>query len=372
MKLLHTGDLHIGKYVHEFSMLEDQRHILSQIAGVAVRESVDALLITGDVYDRAVPTAEAVTILDEFLTGLLKQGILIFAISGNHDSPERVGFASRILEKQGLYITGMYEDGGKKVTLNDAFGKVSFFSLPYCKPGVQGCADCQEMLERMVKTMQVDTAERNVLLTHYFVTDGGRTPLLSDSETAVHVGGLDNVDADLFAAFDYTALGHIHRPQRIGEGAVYYAGSPLKYSFSEAGCDKSVNIITLEEKGKVSVRQEMLSPLRGMRCIRGRLDDILQAAAGKRSEDYVQVTLTDEDEPYDPIGTLRGVYPNLMQLLLSKNEPEQTAALEWEYAAENRSPLLLYEDFYREVRGMEMDEARRRVIEEAMKEAEGE
>lgn len=371
MKILHTGDLHIGKQVHDFSMLEDQNYILDQILGIAVRESVDVLLIAGDVYDRSVPMAEAVAVLDAFLTNVLAKGIRIIMISGNHDSPERLGFAGRILEKQGLYIAGTYEGKIKKVTLEDSFGKVAFLCIPYLRPGTAGAGSCQEAVAQILGTAETDRDERTVLLTHYFVTDGGRQPLLSDSETTVHVGGLDNIDVSLFAGFDYVALGHIHRPQQIGGKHVYYSGSPLKYSFSEAKYDKSVNIVTMRAKNDISVTKEKLIPLHEMRQIKGSLEQIMEAA-GAGSEDYVQVTLTDEAELYDPIGTLRSVYPNIMQLLRAESAAESELPDEKDTADHRKSPLEMYMDFYRDVRGREMDEAGRRIIEQTMHAVEGE
>ena len=372
MKILHTGDLHIGKYVHDFSMLEDQSYILKQIQEIAIREKADVMLLAGDIYDRSVPMAEAVAILDDFLTEVLAAGIRILMISGNHDSPERVEFASRILEKQGLYITGTYEETKKWVTLKDDYGEVAFLCIPFCRPGTRGAHSCEEMVAEMLADAQIDTTKRNVLLSHYFVTDSGRTPLLSDSETMVHVGGLDNVEASLLEAFDYVALGHIHRPQQIGDRPVYYAGSPLKYSFSEAMHDKSVNIVTLGEKGDITVTREKLKPLREMRVLKGNLEQILEAAGGKKDMDYVQITLTDEVELYDPMGTLRSVYPNVMQLLFTGREEGAGDRESTMQADRARSPLQMYQDFYEEVRGKEMDEERLRIVEEIMKAVETE
>lgn len=369
MKFLHTGDLHIGKYVHDFSMLEDQAYILNQILEIAIREKVDALLLAGDIYDRSVPTAEAVSVLDDFLTKVLAEDIRIIMISGNHDSPERVEFAGRILEKQGLFITGTYKQDRKKVTLQDEYGEVAFLCIPFCRPGTIGAHNCEEAMAEMLSEAEIDLSGRNVLLTHYFVTDGGRQPLLSDSESTVHVGGLDNIEASLFDKFDYVALGHIHRPQKIGNRPIYYAGSPLKYSFSEALHDKSVNIVTLNNKGDISVINEKLVPLREMRVLKGNLEQILQAV-DKKDTDYVQITLTDEIELYDPLGTLRSVYPNVMQLVFSEKETGFQEADNHTLVECQRSPIQMYQDFYEEVRGKEIDQDRLDVIADIMKAAE--
>lgn len=369
MKILHTGDLHIGKHVHDFSMLEDQTYILEQILEIAVREQVEVMLIAGDVYDRSTPAAEAVGLLDAFLTKTLSCGIRTIMISGNHDSPQRLGFAGRILEKQGLHIAGTYEGEAKKVTLKDRYGEVTFLCIPYCRPDTLGASSCEEAVAEILAREKIDSRKRNVLVTHYFVTDGGRSPRLSDSETMVHVGGLDNIEASLLSEFDYVALGHIHKPQQIGDRPVFYSGSPLKYSFSETKYDKSVNIITLREKGDMDVRCERLRPLHEMRQLRGTLEQIMQAAGARQCLDYVQVTLTDETALYDPIGTLRAVYPNVMQLLhASEDDASRDDAAE-SSADRGRSPMQLYLDFYEEVRGRQIDEPGRRVIEDAMREA---
>ena len=372
MRILHTADLHIGKSVHDFPMLEDQRAILTQITEILRREKIDVMLLAGDIYDRTVPSAQAVTLLDEFLTKVSRMKIPVIAISGNHDSPERLEFLNGVLEKQGIFISGIYKDVLKKVTLEDSYGKVTFICLPYFRSGELGLKSSQEVAEKLLTEAEIDTTQRNVLLTHYFVTDHGRAPELSDSETALQVGGIDNVEAEVFEDYDYVALGHIHRPQQIGDRMMYYAGSPLKYSFSEANQEKSVNIITLKEKGDITVTKESLKPVHDMRKIRGTMEQILQAASGTRDMDYIQVSLTDEDELYNPMEMLRSVYPNVMELILTKNLVREEQQNEKRQADRSRTPMQMFEDFYREVRREEMDEARKDLILEIMKEAEEE
>ena len=372
MRILHTADLHIGKSVHDFPMLEDQRAILTQITEILRREKIDVMLLAGDIYDRTVPSAQAVTLLDEFLTNVSRMKIPVIAISGNHDSPERLEFLNGVLEKQGIFISGIYKDVLKKVTLEDSYGKVTFICLPYFRSGELGLKSSQEVAEKLLAEAEIDTTQRNVLLTHYFVTDHGRAPELSDSETALQVGGIDNVEAEVFEDYDYVALGHIHRPQQIGDRMMYYAGSPLKYSFSEANQEKSVNIITLKEKGDITVTKESLKPVHDMRKIRGTMEQILQAASGTRDMDYIQVSLTDEDELYNPMEMLRSVYPNVMELILTKNLVREEQQNEKRQADRSRTPMQMFEDFYREVRREEMDEARKDLILEIMKEAEEE
>lgn len=401
MKFLHTADLHIGKKIFEQSLLEDQRYILERIADIALEEKVDAVVIAGDIYDRAVPPAEAVTLLDDFLTKLVAAKIPVIAISGNHDSPERVSFADRILEKQGLYLFGRFEEPLRMVTLEDEYGCVNFVCLPFVKPsavrtgdgavavpesagavsGSPGAASSSaEAVESILGRlpMTLDLRSRYVLVTHFFVTGaGGENPQLSDSECDSQVGGLDSVPASLFQAFSYVALGHIHKPQHMGMGKVYYAGSPLKYSFGEAGSEKSVNIVELsgrQDKEPVRVRRVPLEPMRDMRCIRGKLADLISpeavAANGDGLEDYLQVTLTDTEELVDPIGTLRSVYPNVLQILLEKNRQDDEAAYESRLTGHRKSTAQLFADFYEMLRGEPMDEKRRKYVEEAAAEAE--
>lgn len=380
MKFLHTADLHIGKKLFELSLIEDQKYILFQILEIACREQVDAVLIAGDVYDRAVPSTEAVELLDFFLTKLQAAGIPVIMISGNHDSPERISFADAILEKQGLYIAGSFEEPLKTVTLKDAYGLVTFVCMPFVKPAVTGSTDNAGAVKHMLSGLSVvrEQNHRYVLLTHYFVTgENGEAPQLSDSETDVNVGGLDNVPARLFADFDYVALGHIHKPQHIGAGNVYYSGSPLKYSFSEARGDKSVNIVELGEQGQVKVRRELLTPLREMRCIRGRLADLMSSsvieqgnAADAGREDYIQATLTDTEELIDPIGTLRSVYPNVLQILLEKNLPkDELAEYESRLIHPDKGIAELFAEFYELLKGEPLDDKRKSVVEEAVRDS---
>lgn len=373
MRFLHTGDLHIGKVVNDFSMIQDQRYILQQITDIAKREKAEGLVIAGDIYDRAIPPAEAVLLFNDFLTDMAREEIPVLMVSGNHDSPERVGFAGEILKGQGIYIAGMYEQELMKVTLDDKHGKVTFVLMPFVKPVAVGARSSSEAVEKMLENLE-EIGERSVLITHYFVTDNGREPELSDGETTINVGGLDNVEASLFDRFHYTALGHIHKPQKIGKGEVYYAGAPLAYSFSETGQVKYVNIVDLDKEGKVIVRQEALKPLHQMRRIKGRLEELMrpEIVAAADCKDYIQAEITNEEELIDPIGTLRTVYPNIMQIVLAKNEqrmePEYISRLE----EKRKSIPQLFKSFYELVREECPDEERMKVIREAAAEAETE
>ena len=377
MKILHTADLHIGKKLHEQSLIQDQQYILEQILNIAKEEEVDVVVIAGDVYDRPIPPTEAVSLLNDFLTKLIAQGRKVIMISGNHDSPERVAFADAILEKQGLYIAGNYQEPLKTVTLEDAYGPVHFVCMPFVKPAVAGAASSEEAVEQMLSKvpMTMSMRQRYVLITHYFVTgEHGEEPELSDSETDINVGGLDNVSAACFRNFCYVALGHIHKPQHIGEGNVYYSGSPLKYSFSEARGEKSVNIAELKDAGDVTVKKRVLKPLREMRCVKGKLADILNPEVLKLTEenreDYLQVTLTDTGELIDPIGTLRSVYPNVLQLVPEKNIPQADEEYESKIQGQQKSTAEVFGEFFRMLKGEPMDDKRKAVVEEIAKEAE--
>lgn len=318
MKFVHTGDLHIGKIVNGFSMIEDQRYILKQVYEISRREKADALVLAGDIYDRAIPPADAVVLFNDFLTDMVRAGIPVLMISGNHDSPERLGFADAILEEEGIYIAGVYKEELKKVEIADTYGNVSFVLMPFVKPASVGAKTSGEAVGNMLsmekggKEDNIDKDDmdkdntnkegedgiRRVLVTHYFVTDQGREPELSDGETTIHVGGLDNVEASLFDGFDYVALGHIHKPQKIGEREVYYAGAPLAYSFSEAGQEKGINLIEMGKKGEVTMRRIPIKPLHEMRRIRGKLQELMQpeVVGAAQAEDYIRAELTDEEE----------------------------------------------------------------------------
>lgn len=384
MKFLHTSDLHIGKIVNGFSMLEDQKYILEQIKVIALSEQVDAVVIAGDIYDRSIPSVEAVELLDDFLTSLLEKNIPVIMISGNHDSGERVAFADKILEKQGLYIAGGSEGEVKQVVMKDEYGKVIFTCLPFVKPAVAGAKSSAQAVENILSgiPMVLDMQTRQVLVTHFFVTgEGGETPELSDSETGINVGGLDNVPASLFGMFDYVALGHIHKPQRIGNGPVYYSGSPLKYSFSEAKGKKYVNVVTLQEKGKITIEKKELAPLHEMRILKGKLGELLlqgqeegtnAGAAEDGREDYIQAILTDEVELLDPIGSLRSVYPNIMQIVLEKNLKGESGGIAGKAEVGKKTTAELFSDFYEMLTGERPDAVRMEIINQAAEKAEEE
>lgn len=373
MKFVHTGDLHIGKTVNGFSMMEDQRYILKQIYEISCKEKVDALILAGDIYDRVIPPAEAVVLLDHFLTDMAAAGIPVLLISGNHDSPERLGFAGKLLEDQGIHIAGIYENQLKEVKVTDRYGEATFVLMPFARPATVEAKSSGEAVAHML-SKRVKRTEREILVTHYFVTDMGRAPELSDGETTVHVGGLDNVEASLLDGFDYVALGHIHKPQKIGHGEIYYAGAPLAYSFSEAGQEKSVNLVELGKKGGVEVRRIPLKPLHDLRRIRGRLEELMRpeiVAAGD-ANDYIRAELTDEEELVDPIGTLRSAYPNIMQIVLLKNEEKENISYTSCLEEKRKSIPELFQDFYEMIRGEKPDEEKMEAVRAAAEKAEEE
>lgn len=385
MKFLHTGDLHIGKRLFEASVLEDQAHILEQIYEIALEERVQAVVLAGDLYDRSVPPAEAVTLLDDFLTGLIQAGIPVIAVSGNHDSPERLSFGEKILEKQGLYMAGVYENSLRRVEIADGETRVRFLCLPFVRPAqVEETTSAAAVARILGQEGLVPNREnqeacsggeiplRQVLVTHYFVTgENGQAPQLADSETGVNVGGIDNVPADLFGIFDYVALGHIHRCQQVGAGPVWYAGAPMKYSFSEARGTKSVNIVELQGQRPAAVTRRFLTPLHEMRCIKGRLRDLVSpqavGAEGVSDLDYIQATLTDREALIDPIGTLRSVYPNVMQILSQRYGEAQEERYESRLQGRRSSPQEMFGNFYEMLTGEKLSEGQRALVQEVVK-----
>lgn len=379
MRLLHCSDLHLGKRVHECSMTEEQRHILKQIASIAVAQQVDGIIIAGDLYDKLVPSIEAVGLLDEFLTSLWEQHLPVYLISGNHDSPERLSFGTQLLEQNDVYLAGVFTGKAQHLSLQDAYGALELYLLPFIKPAVVRSFYPEESIETYEDAVRVvlshsdiDPQKRNVLVAHQFVTNNGREPERSDSET-LSVGALDQVDVSLFDGFDYVALGHIHGPQKIGRETVRYCGSPLKYSFSEWRHKKSVTIVELKEKGIVLLEQVPLVPIHDLREIRGTLSSLLQpeVVAQGDPQDYLRVILTDEIPPYDPLGQLRQVYPNLLRLDFERNEVAAMESITAAQDVEEKTIMELFSDFYEMANDRSMNEAERAVMEQIWKEQGG-
>ena len=371
MKFLHLADLHLGKRVNGFSMLEDQAHILRQILAILDDEQPDGVLIAGDVYDKSVPSVEAVGLLDGFLTELRARGVPVLLISGNHDSPERLAFGGRVMDSCGIHISPVYDGALAPVTLQDAFGPVHVWLLPFVKPAhVRRWfpdADIESYTDAMAEAvahMDIDTAARNVLVTHQFVTGGTR----SGSEE-LSVGGTDNVDSGVFAPFDYVALGHLHGAQHIERETIRYAGSPLKYSFSEARQHKSVTVVTLGEKGDVQVRTVALTPLRELREIRGSYDELTARSFYEHTtyrSDYLHLILTDEQDVFDAMSRLRTIYPYLMTLDYDNARTRAAGGMSVPAEAERRTPLELFEALYRRQNHQPMSEVQRAYIAQLM------
>ena len=350
MKFIHLSDLHLGKRVNEYSMIEDQEYILKEIISIVDREKSDAVIIAGDVYDKPVPPSEAVMLFDSFLNQLANRKIHTFIISGNHDSAERMSFGSRLILESGIHISRAYEGKIEPIILEDEYGAINVYMLPFIKPAnirrftdeiVESYTDA---VRAAIADMSIDPNGRNLLITHQFVTGSSRT----DSEE-IAVGGTDNVDASAFLGFDYVALGHIHRPQSCTAKHIRYCGTPLKYSFSEAKDEKSVTVIEIKEKGSIDIKTVALVPMRDMVELRGRYDELMQRSfyeGTSYQEDYTHITLTDEEDVIDAIGRLRVVYHNLMKLDYDNKRTRADAMLEEISEVESKSPMELFSDFY--------------------------
>lgn len=373
MKLFHLSDLHIGKRVNEFSMIEDQKYILTQILYAADQEKPDGILISGDVYDRRIPTAEAVQVFDAFLTRLSEQKIPAFIISGNHDSAERLAFGSSLMGKSGIYFSKVYDGTVEKIPMQDAYGTVWIYLLPFLRPStirhalperaeeVQSAADAVRIALEQTK---IDEKERNVLLAHQFVTGAKRC----DAEE-LQVGDVDQIPAELFALFEYVALGHIHSPQKVGRETVRYCGAPLKYSFSEAGQEKSITVVELKEKGSVDLRTIPLKPLHDLRKIRGTYLEVTAKSfyENRDCEDYLQVTLTDEEDVPDGMAKLRTIYPNLMRLEYDNKRTRSNAEVRAAERVEEKSELELFQEFYELQNNQSMTEVQEQFVEELLR-----
>ena len=373
MKLFHLSDLHIGKRVNEFSMIEDQKYILTQILYAADQEKPDGILISGDVYDRTIPTAEAVQVFDAFLTRLSEQKIPAFIISGNHDSAERLAFGSSLMGKSGIYFSKVYDGTVEKIPMQDAYGTVWIYLLPFLRPStirhalperaeeVQSAADAVRIALEQTK---IDEKERNVLLAHQFVTGAKRC----DAEE-LQVGDVDQIPAELFASFEYVALGHIHSPQKVGRETVRYCGAPLKYAFSEAGQEKSITVVELKEKGSVDLRTIPLKPLHDLRKIRGTYLEVTAKSfyENRDCEDYLQVTLTDEEDVPDGMAKLRTIYPNLMRLEHDNKRTRSNAEVRAAERVEEKSELELFQEFYELQNNQSMTEVQEQFVEELLR-----
>ena len=362
MKFIHISDLHLGKRLYETSLIEDQQVILKEILDIIDAEAPAGILVAGDVYDKSMPSAEAVSLFDWFLAQLAKRRLQVFIISGNHDSPERIAFGSRIMDEVGIHLSPVY--GGKitPTTLTDEEGEVNVYMLPFVKPSHvrrffegEQIESYTDALKVAVDKMNVDPAKRNILITHQFVTGASR----SDSEESV--GGTDNVDAAVFDVFDYVALGHLHGPQFCGNKKIRYSGTPLCYSFAEAADTKSVTVVTLNKKGEEpQIKTVELHPLRGMKRLRGTFDELISSS--KRTEDYVQITLTDEEDIPNAMNRLRVVYPNALELKYDNARTRANAVIYGVEDAERKTTFELFSEFFAERNNTPMNELQEEYI----------
>ena len=374
MKFIHLSDLHLGKRVNDFPMIEDQGFILERILEIIHEEKPKAVLIAGDVYDKPLPPAEAVKLFDDFISRLSKTDAEVFIISGNHDSAERLSFGSKIMDRQGIHFAGGYDGSTHCFSLDDEYGRVSFYMLPFVKPihvrqafaddgKAEEIATYTDAVAFAIDKMGVDENERNVLIAHQFCTGAQR----SESED-INVGGLDNVDASVFGPFDYTALGHLHGPQNAGDERVRYCGSPLKYSFSEADQIKSVTIVELGEKKDgacaVHLRTPELVSLRNMKVLRGSFSELTDKNYYKHIEtdDYMRIILTDEEDVIGALGSLRAIYPYIMRLEYDNTRTRSAAIVPDAEGDDGRTPLEIFDSLYKAQNGRGMDEEQSRVV----------
>lgn len=378
MKFLHLGDLHVGKSLSDFNLIEDQKYILEQILEVAEKQKVDAVLMAGDIYDKSIPSEEAVKLFDYFLCELTKRKLKTFIISGNHDSDERLNFGSSLFETSQLYISAKYNGELYKRELEDEYGRINVYLLPFVKASQvrhffpEGDIDSYDKAVRVIlEHADIKAEERNILVAHQFVTGMGDDPVCAGSESlsVLQVGNVERIGADCFKDFDYVALGHIHSPQRVGRDEVRYAGSLLKYSLSEANNDKSVPVITLKEKGEVSIELVPLKPYRDLRHLKGRMEQLLDKKNIKNQEDFVYATLTDEDPINDAMGIFRQYYPNMVKIDYDNSRTRAVEQVDIAQITEDKSFSELISDFYRLMYHCEISEEEMALMEKVAGEA---
>ena len=373
MRFLHLADLHIGKRVNGFSMIEDQKFVFEQVYNVIENEKIDGIIMAGDIYDKPVPSAEAVKLFDEMLTRLVSINLPIFVISGNHDSAERIGFGSDILSAAKVYMSRVYNGNLQKIELEDDYGKINVYLLPFIKPATvkniykeAEIKDYDDALEYVLSQEKIDETKRNVIVSHQFVTGAMR----SESEE-VSVGGLDNVSVENYEAFDYVALGHIHRAQQMGRESARYAGTLLKYSFSEEKHNKSMTIVDLKEKGNIEIKEIPVKPLHDLKTIKGKFSKITSEEFYKelKKEDYYRAVLTDEDDILNAIGKLKSIYPNLMSMEYDNTRTRSYSVVDNVETGETKSPLDYFEEFFEKQNGRKMSEKQRNYLLEILGEA---
>lgn len=368
MKIMHLSDLHLGKRVNEFSMIEDQTYILNEIINIIDEQKPKVIILAGDIYDKPIPPAEAVELFDDFLYKLSKRNLYVFIISGNHDSAERIAFGSRLFDKSGIYLSPVYNGKILPISVDDECGDINFYMLPFIKPvhvrrffPDASISTYTDALNTVITDMNIDSTKRNILITHQFVTGSSRT----ESED-VSVGGSDNVDADIFKDFDYVALGHIHRSQSCGSEYIRYCGTPLKYSFSESKDTKSITVIDIKEKGDIKLDFIPLTPLRDMVEIKGSYNELMLKSFYENTSlptDYIHITLTDEEDIPDVITKLRVIYKNIMKLDYDNQRTRKSSEINLINAVDSMSPLELFDTFYEIQNGRHLSDAQRVFLE---------
>ncbi len=371
MKTAHLADLHLGKTVNGFSMIDEQKHILEEILEILQKEQVKAVMIAGDVYDRNVPSVEATNLLDRFLSELVKQQMEVFLIAGNHDSGDRLNFGSSLFESMHVHIVGTYKGTVPSYAMQDEYGTIVFHLLPFIRPinvnryieeEMAKAGDYTQAVQKALANDTIDPSQRNVLLSHQFVTG---VQVDENGSEEIIVGGLDQVSGTVYDAYDYVCLGHIHRPQKVSRDTMVYAGTPLKYSFSEANQVKSVPIVDFKEKGNIEIKRIPLIPLHEMKEVKGKFAEIMRAS---HSEDYMHVTLTNEEDVPDAIRDLRQVYPNIMKLDYDNRRTQNAAAAAVNEEKMAQSPLEIFSTFYEERNHASMSEAQKNCMEELIHE----
>jgi exonuclease SbcD len=375
MKFLHISDLHIGKSVHGFSMLEEQKHVFEQIIRYIKSEQVNAVVIAGDIYDSAIPRSEAIRVFDDFLTELAHTNVAVLLISGNHDSPERISYANRLLSDRQLFLCGSFSGSLQKVTLTDGYGELNFWLLPFIKPlsvsgffGEQKIETHADALEAVIRCADIDYSARNVLVSHQFFTKSGVVPIRCDSELTP-VGGLDAISTGLIAQFDYVALGHLHREQKVGVEHICYPGSPLKYSLSEIGQTKSVLLVELNQKSNVTTKKLVLVPMHDVCEIKGKLADLMSPTFVSQinKDDYLYVVLTDEEEILDPMEKLRSIYPHVMTFRFENSRTNHDYSVYQNLSQPNQlSPCELFSEFFLAVCGCTMNPEQSKLVKELL------
>lgn len=380
MKFAHTGDLHIGKRLHERSLLEEQQQVLWQILDILKQEQVELLVVSGDIYDKPSPGVEAVRLFDEFIYEIEKKGIKLVAISGNHDSMERVSFGSRIMSKKGIYFQENFSGRAQKVQLFDEYGEINFYLVPFIKPAYVGKESYEDAFEAVIEESDIDYSKRNILVAHQFFTGTKKgvtigeveldnqdsLPERSESEV-INIGGLDNISYELVASFDYVALGHLHKAQVVGEDYIRYSGSPYKYSFSESNHDKSITIVDIKDKGTIDIRKVSLNMPRDLRVIKGRLDTLVSKevveAEDVSSEDYICAIITDEEKVMDVANKLLRWYPNLLKIEYAGESKSATSEVP---DLKGKTPMDLFGEYFEMINGRVMEIEERTIVEQIL------